>query len=161
MSSCFFLALLLVFTKSLACVASVSVRFRSKERGTKNCASKRAGEGKGVGKKGRKPPLPPPSPLFHFLALVSFFARPKPKIPFLGLSLLRNKTETLATWVTKTFASLVSDIVNKPNMQLLLTSDANEFVNAESRSCVQERNLCLKASAKIKRFRKIRENDCY
>ena len=46
-------------------------------------------------------------------------------------------------------------------MQLLLTSDANEFVNAESRSCVQERNLCLKASAKIKRFRKIRENDCY
>ena len=32
-----------------------------------------------------------------FLALVSFLARPKPRIPFLGLSLLRNQTETLAT----------------------------------------------------------------
>ena len=31
------------------------------------------------------------------MALVSFLARSKPKIPFLGLSLLRNLTETLAT----------------------------------------------------------------
>ena len=31
------------------------------------------------------------------VALVPFFARPKPKIPFLGLTLLRNQTETLAT----------------------------------------------------------------
>ena len=38
-----------------------------------------------------------PLPLFHFSALVSFLARPKPKIPFLCLSLLRNQTETLAT----------------------------------------------------------------
>ena len=30
-------------------------------------------------------------------SLVSFFARSKPRIPFLGLSLLRNQTETLAT----------------------------------------------------------------
>ena len=30
-------------------------------------------------------------------ALVSFLARPKPRIPFLGLSLLGNQTETLAT----------------------------------------------------------------
>ena len=30
-----------------------------------------------------------PHPLFHFLALVSFLAQPKPKIPLLGLSLLR------------------------------------------------------------------------
>ena len=73
----------------LACVASVSVRFRSKERGTrvkdraKNGVSKRAGRG-----------------YFHFLALVSFLARPKPRIPFLGLSLLRNQTETLATQAT-------------------------------------------------------------
>ena len=29
--------------------------------------------------------------------LVSFLARPKPKIPFHGLSLLRNQTETLTT----------------------------------------------------------------
>ena len=39
-------------------------------------------------------PLPPP---FHFLALVSFLARSKPKVPVLGLSLLRNQTKTLAT----------------------------------------------------------------
>ena len=31
------------------------------------------------------------------VALVPFFARPKPKIPFLGLTLLRNQTETLST----------------------------------------------------------------
>ena len=30
-------------------------------------------------------------------SLVLFLARSKPKIPFLGLSLLRNQTETLAT----------------------------------------------------------------
>ena len=76
----------------LACVASVSVRSLSKERGTrvkdraKNGGSKRAGRG--------WVSFPP---LFHFLALVSFLARSKPKIPFLGLSLLRNQTETLAT----------------------------------------------------------------
>ena len=84
----------------VAFVASVSVRFRSKERGTrvkdraKNGASKRAGRGWGR-KEGRF--FPSPSPHFHFLALVSFLARPKPRIPFLGLSLLQNQTETLAT----------------------------------------------------------------
>ena len=35
-------------------------------------------------------PSPSPSPLFHFLALVSFLAQTKPKIPFLALFLLRN-----------------------------------------------------------------------
>ena len=39
----------------------------------------------------------PPQPLFHFLALVSFLAQPKPKIPLLGLSLLRKLPETHAT----------------------------------------------------------------
>ena len=43
------------------------------------------------------PSFPSPSPHFHFLALVSFLARSKLRIPFLGLSLLRNRTETLAT----------------------------------------------------------------
>ena len=38
-----------------------------------------------------------PRPLFHFSALVSFLEQPKPKIPFLCLSLLRNQTETLVT----------------------------------------------------------------
>ena len=88
----------------LACVASVSVRFRSKEQGTrvkeraKNGVSKRAG--RGWGRKLAPVPSSSASLLFHFLALVPFFARPKPKVPFLGLSLLRNQTETLATQAT-------------------------------------------------------------
>ena len=45
--------------------------------------------------------LPFPFPLFHFLALVSFLARSKPKVPCLGISLLRNQTETLATQARK------------------------------------------------------------
>ena len=43
----------------------------------------------GVGEKGRKQrflPSPPSPPSFFFLALVPFLVRPKPKIPFLGLS---------------------------------------------------------------------------
>ena len=36
-------------------------------------------------------------PLFHSLALVPFLVRLKPKIPFLGLSLLLNQTKMLAT----------------------------------------------------------------
>ena len=47
-------------------------------------------------------PFPSPSPHFHFLALVSFLVRPKPRIPFLGLSLLRNETEMLATQASTT-----------------------------------------------------------
>ena len=43
------------------------------------------------------PSFPSSSPLFHFLALVWFLARPKPRIPFLDLSLPQNQTETLAT----------------------------------------------------------------
>ena len=42
----------------------------------------------GVGKKGISPFVP-------------FLVRPKPKIRFLGLSLLRNQTETLATQANK------------------------------------------------------------
>ena len=51
----------------------------------------------GGGEERKFPSFPSPSPHFHFLALVSFLARPKPRILFLGLSLLRNLTETLAT----------------------------------------------------------------
>ena len=36
------------------------------------------------------------SSLFHFLAVVPFPAWPKPKIQILGLSMLRNQSETLA-----------------------------------------------------------------
>ena len=37
------------------------------------------------------------------LAVVPFLARPKPKIPFLGLSFLQNQTETLATQTSDTW----------------------------------------------------------
>ena len=55
------------------------------------------------------PSFPSPSPHFHFLALVSFLARPKPRIPFLGLPLLRNQTETLATQAIANPLSSLSD----------------------------------------------------
>ena len=68
-------------TLKVACVASVSVRFRNKERGTKvkdrakNGASKRAGRGwGGVGKKGRKIPSPP-LPLSFIFWLSFHFSR--------------------------------------------------------------------------------------
>ena len=57
--------------------------------------------GGGEERKETFPSFPSPSPLFHFLALDSFVARSKPKVPFLGISLLRNQTETLATQARK------------------------------------------------------------
>ena len=42
-------------------------------------------------------PSPPPPPTFSFWLLFHFSRGQKPRIPFLGLSLLRNQTETLAT----------------------------------------------------------------
>jgi len=46
--------------------------------------------------------FPSPSPSFLFLALAPFFARAgkTPKIPFLGLTLLPNPSEALATQAT-------------------------------------------------------------
>ena len=65
---------------------------KNEERGVKDRAkngpNKRAGGWGGV------------RVFFFFLTLVSFLARSKPKVPFLGLSLLRNQTETLATQAT-------------------------------------------------------------
>ena len=52
--------------------------------------------------------LPLPSPLFHFLALVSFLARSKPKVLFFSISLLRNQTETLATQASLSATIFVS-----------------------------------------------------
>ena len=54
-------------------------RTRDESKRPKNGASEKAGRGWGT------------------KSLVSFLARSKPKIPILGLSLLRNQTETLAT----------------------------------------------------------------
>ena len=78
-SSCKYIRVHCGLSSSIASIASVSVQFRSEERGTtvKEHAKNRT--------------------LFHFLALVSFPVRPKSKIPFLGLSFLRNQTEALAT----------------------------------------------------------------
>ena len=92
--------------RDLACVASVSVRFRRKELGTrvkdraKNGASKRGG--RGWGRKVRKlgfqnprvclqafPSFPPP--------FSRFSSRSISRAAKTGLSLLRNQTETLAT----------------------------------------------------------------
>ena len=91
--------------KNIACVASVSVRFRSKERGTRVKTAQAKEWGGGEEERKETFFLPLPLPLFHFLALVSFLARPKPRIlvlaSFLGLFLLRNQTETPATQAMK------------------------------------------------------------
>ena len=71
----------IVISVNLAYVASVSVRFRSKERGTrvkdraKNSTSKRAGRGWAIGLDPLPLPLPLPSPLFHFFWLSFHFSR--------------------------------------------------------------------------------------
>ena len=79
------------------------MRFRSKERGTRVKMAQAKEWGGGEEEKNETFFLP--LPLFHFLALVSFLARPKPRIlflaSFLGLFLLRNQTETLATQAIK------------------------------------------------------------
>ena len=61
----------LLFYSLIACVASVSV------------------SGLGAKNEERESKMAP-------INFVSFLSRPKPRIPFLGLSLLRNQTETLA-----------------------------------------------------------------
>ena len=83
------------FQPFLTCVASVSVRFRSKqlEARVKDRESKRAGRDGEERKETFFPSFPSPSPLFLFLALVPFLVRPKPKIPLLGLPLIRNQTD--------------------------------------------------------------------
>ena len=60
-----------------------------------------------------------PSPHFHFLALVSFLARSKLRIPFLGLSLLRNRTETLATQANIDLAQCLDQLGRKQELQLI------------------------------------------
>ena len=74
----------------LACVASVSLWFRVKERGRESETARKMAQVKERGGSGEERkrflPFPPPFPFFHFLALVPFLARPKPKIPFLVFS---------------------------------------------------------------------------
>ena len=82
-----------IFHGALACVASVSVRFRRKEREMRVKDREKSG-----------------ASIFHFLALVSFLARSKPKVPFLGISLLRNQTETLSTQANRALNFLTVSI---------------------------------------------------
>ena len=56
------------------------------------------------------------------MALVSFLSRPKPRISFLGLSLLRNSTETLATRAISTSAKKLSPSPVVIHRQLLLSN---------------------------------------
>ena len=88
------------------CVRLPSKRFRLVSEQKTRDESQRPREkwlkwksGEGVGKKGRKqfPSFAFSFSLFYFLALVSFLALSKPKISFLGVSLLRNQTETIGT----------------------------------------------------------------
>ena len=78
----------------LACVATVSVRLRSKERGTrvKDCAKNGARKRveRGWGRKEGNLPLPLPPLSFFDSRFISRAAKT-------GLSLLRNQTGTLAT----------------------------------------------------------------
>ena len=71
---------------SVACVASVSVGLGEKNEEQESKTARKVAQVK--------------EPLFYFLALVSFLARSKPKVPFLGISLFRNQTDTLATQAT-------------------------------------------------------------
>ena len=132
------------------------MRFGSKDRGTRvqdrarNGASKRARRGWGRKEGNRSPPPPPPSPL-HLLALVSFLARPKPRIPFLGLSLLRNQTETLATQ-----ASVIQTWLVEPFTEFKSAEHMAKIIQHKSQiralkpiSKCQERK-CIKRSSKIK-----------
>ena len=72
----------------IACIASVSVEFRSKELSHEKRGG-RGGEGGGGG-----PSFPSPTPSFLFWLSTQFRAG---KIPFLGLSMFPNPSETLAT----------------------------------------------------------------
>ena len=91
------------------------------------------------------PSFPYPSSHFHFLALVSFLARSKLRIPILGLSLLRNRMETLATqaifgvfcWFQRRFTNQLRDLflsdgvhVNKAGQLILYRSYRNAILSA-------------------------------
>jgi len=66
----------------------------SQRNGIFGAKKRKEGEGEGKGRFLRSPP-PPPS--FVFWLSPHFSGGKTPKIPFLGLSLLPNPTETLAT----------------------------------------------------------------
>ena len=70
----------MIFCVSIALVASISVRFEARNEEQVSKTARKMGQVKQQGVGG-----------------VHFSCGQNPKIPFLGLSLLRNQTETLAT----------------------------------------------------------------
>ena len=91
---------------TLSCVASVLCGFGAKNEKREAMTVRKMGRVKErVGGEGRKEgkKLPFPSPLFHFLALVSFFVRIKPKIPFLVLPQSLGNLRTTTKFTTTTF----------------------------------------------------------
>ena len=93
-----------------------------------------------------------PSPLFHFLALVSFLAWPKPRILFLGLSLLQNQMETLATqariammlyWLSQPFYVFETSIVHYQSSKgqvkglfILRRDSIRPYLTISERTCI-------------------------
>ena len=74
---------------------------------------------------------------FHFLDLVSFLVRPKPRIPFLGLFLLRNQTETLATQaIVVVVVVVVSSLKVRAVRFTAETSEVLEMQNFTSATCI-------------------------
>ena len=63
------------------------------------------------------PSFPFPSPLFQFLALVSFLARPKPKIPFLDLY-TKTKRKRLLRWLESHLTLAFSCPIKVPKVGL-------------------------------------------
>ena len=86
-----------LFLSLLASLRSKRFWAKNEERELKTARKMSQLKERGGGGEERFLPSPSSSPLFHFLALVWFLARSKAKISYLGLSLLRNQTETLAT----------------------------------------------------------------
>ena len=100
----------------VACVASVFVRFRSKSEERELNTARKMGRVKEMGRGARKKggnflPLP----LFHFLALVPFFAWPKPKIPFVVVP--RN---FFAPKLQETFATQANNVAFQSNKKFQL-----------------------------------------
>ena len=104
-----------------------------------------------MGKKGRKPlssSSPPPPPFIYWLSF--HFSRGQ-RIPFLGLSLLRNQTETLATQ-----ASVIQTWLVEPFTEFKSAEHMAKIIQHKSQiralkpiSKCQERK-CIKRSSKIK-----------
>ena len=82
------------------------------------------------------PSFPSPSPHFHFLALVSFLARPKPRIPFLGLSPdLEPSTPTESSHTTCLLGG------KSPSVKLMSRRENEKLAKHGQNLCLQSRSV--------------------